>query len=321
MLPGRKIFLTGVTGFVGSVLLTELQKRPAYHVVSAVRFVTSFASDDVVVVGNLDGTTDYSAALTNVNVVIHAAARAHIMRDEVDEPLDGYRKVNVEGTLNLARQAVNAGVKRFIYISSIKVNGERTTAFRNFTEADTAAPEDLYGVSKDEAEKGLRLMAQKTGLQVVIIRPPLVYGPGVKANFLSLIKLAVTRIPLPFGSVNNHRSMVYVGNLVDFIIHCIDHPKAANQTFLVSDGHDVSLSELIRLIRQSMKRPAWLIPVPVSLFQLAGKLTGKMALVDRLVGDLQVDSRKARELLKWTPPYTLEEGIKETVAEFINRKT
>ncbi|MFP6790487.1 MAG: SDR family oxidoreductase [Thalassolituus sp.] len=321
MVSHSVILLTGSTGFVGSALVSELQKLSGVHVVGAVRSAVSATSDDVVVVGNIDGTTDYSSALTGVNVVIHAAARAHVMRDEVTNPLAEYRQVNVEGTLNLAKQAVAAGVKRFVYISSVKVNGESTSVLPAFAETNAVVPEDPYGVSKHEAEEGLRLLAEETGLEVVIVRPPLVYGPGVKANFLSLLKLSATKLPLPFGSVNNKRSMVYVGNLADFIIRCIEHPKAANQTFLVSDGHDVSLSELIRLIRQSMKKPAWLIPVPVSLFQLAGKLTGKMALVDRLVGDLQVDSRKARERLNWTPPYRFEEGIKATVAEFINRNT
>src|SRR5690606_32058684 len=208
----QTLFLTVSMGFIGSSLLDQLQKLSDYQVVSAVRSAVCSASDNAVVVGNIDGTTDYSAALNGVDVVVHAAARAHIMRDEVSDPLAEYRKVNVEGTLNLARQAVAAGVKRFVYISSIKVNGESTSGLSAFTEADGAKPEDPYGVSKYEAEEGLRLLAQETGLEVVIIRPPLVYGPGVKANFLSLVKLSATGLPLPFGSVNNHRSMVYVGN-------------------------------------------------------------------------------------------------------------
>jgi len=313
------ILLTGSTGFVGSYLLVRLQKLPDYRVVSAVRSAFPSASDDVVSVGDIDGTTDYSSSLTGVSMVVHAAARAHVVRDEVADSLAEFRKVNVEGTLNLARQAAVAGVKRFVFISSIGVHGLNSD--NPFKETDTEAPHDAYAISKYEAEFGLRKLAAETGLEVVIIRPPLVYGGAAPGNFRSLINLLAKPLPLPFGLVNNKRSMVYVGNLADFIIRCIEHPKAANQTFLVSDGHDVSLSELIRLIRQSMKKPAWLIPVPVSLFQLAGKLTGKMALVDRLVGDLQVDSRKARERLNWTPPYRFEEGIKATVAEFINRNT
>jgi len=313
------ILLTGSTGFVGSALLAELKKLPDFRVVAAVRSAASPASDDVVVVGNIDGTTDYSAALNGVDVVVHAAARAHIMRDEVADPLAEYRKVNVEGTLNLAKQAVAAGVKRFVYISSIKVNGESTTGCPAFAEANTAIPEDPYGVSKYEAEEDLRLLAQETGLEVVIIRPPLVYGPGVKANFLSLLKLSATGLPLPFGSVNNHRSMVYVGNLVSFIIHCIRHPAAANQTFLVSDVEDISLRNLVTYIRLCLGRSPRLLPVPVGLFKLAGALTGKRGVVDRLVGDLQVDSSKVRTLLGWAPPYTVEQGIAATVADFMSK--
>lgn len=313
------ILLTGSTGFVGSYLLARLQKLPDYRVVSAVRSAFSSASDDVVSVGDIDGTTDYSCALTGVSVVVHAAARAHVMRDEVADPLAEFRKVNVEGTLNLARQAAVAGVKRFVFISSIGVHGLNSD--NPFKETDTESPHDAYAISKYEAEFGLRKLAAETGLEVVIIRPPLVYGGAAPGNFRSLINLLAKPLPLPFGLVNNKRSMVYVGNLADFIIRCIEHPKAANQTFLVSDGHDISLSELIQMIRRTMDRPVWLIPVPVSLLQLAGKLAGKMALVDRLVGDLQVDSRKARVWLNWTPPYTFEEGIKATVAKFINRNT
>jgi len=313
------VMLTGSTGFVGSALLAELKRLPDFRVVSAVRSDVSPASDDVVVVGNIDDTTDYSSALNGVDVVVHSAARAHIMRDEVADPLAEFREVNVEGTLNLAKQAVAAGVKRFVYISSIKVNGESTTGLKAFTEADAAKPEDPYGISKYEAEQGLRLLAEETGLDVVIIRPPLVYGPGVKANFLSLVKLSATGLPLPFGSVNNKRSMVYVGNLVNLIVCCINQPAAANQTFLVSDGEDVSLRKLVTYIRLCLGRSPRLLPVPVGLFKLAGALTGKRGIVDRLVGDLQVDSSKVRTLLGWVPPYTVEQGIAATLANFMSK--
>ncbi len=314
------VLLTGSTGFIGSALLAELKKLPEFRVVCAVRSAVSPASVDVVVVGNIDGATDYSAALNGVDVVVHAAARAHIMRDEVADPLAEYRKVNVEGTLNLAKQAVAAGVKRFVYISSIKVNGESTTGLKAFTEADAAKPEDPYGISKYEAEQGLRLLAEETGLDVVIIRPPLVYGPGVKANFLSFVKLSATGVPLPFGSVDNQRSMVYVGNLVNLIVCCINHPAAANQTFLVSDGEDVSLRNLVTYIRLCLGRSPRLLPAPLWLFKLAGAVTDKQGVVDRLVGDLQVDSSKARTLLEWVPPFTVSQGIEATMADFMSKE-
>lgn len=312
------VLLTGSTGFVGSVLLTELKKLPEFRVVATVRTAVSPASDDVVVVGNIDGTTDYSSALSGVNVVVHAAARAHIMRDEVADPLAEFREVNVEGTLNLAKQAVAAGVKRFVFISSIGVHG--LNSLRPFKEMDTEAPHDAYAISKYEAEQGLLKLATETGLEVVIIRPPLVYGGAAPGNFRSLINLANKSVPLPFGSVNNHRSMVYVGNLVSFIIRCIQHPAAANQTFLVSDGEDVSLRNLVTYIRLCLGRSPRLLPVPVGLFKLAGALTGKRGVVDRLVGDLQVDSSKARSLLEWVPPFTVSQGIEATVADFMSKE-
>jgi len=310
--------LTGSTGFVGSALLSELKKLPDFRVVSAVRSAVVSASDDVVVVGNIDGTTDYSSALNGVDVVVHSAARAHVMRDEVADPLAEYRKVNVEGTLNLAKQAVAAGVKRFVFISTIGVHGLNSS--RPFKETDTEAPHDAYAISKYEAEQGLRKLATEIGLEVVIIRPPLVYGGAAPGNFRSLINLASKSVPLPFGAVNNHRSMVYVGNLVSFIIRCIQHPAAANQTFLVSDGEDVSLRNLVTYIRLCLGLSTRLLPVPVGLFKLAGALTGKRGVVDRLVGDLQVDSSKARTLLEWVPPFTVSQGIEATVADFMSKE-
>lgn len=312
-----KLLLTGSTGFVGSALLSEFQKSHDFQVISAVRTTVSPTYDNVVVVGRIDGTTDYTSALQDVNVVVHAAARAHIVRDEVADPLEEYRKVNVDGTLNLARQAAAAGVKRFVFISSIGVHGLNSS--RPFRETDTEVPHDAYSISKYEAEVGLRKLTNEIGLEVAIIRPPLVYGGTAPGNFRSLMNLASKPIPLPFGSVNNKRSMVYVGNLVDLIIRCIHHPSAANETFLVSDGDDVSLPSLLTMIRSAMGRSARLVPVPVVLFKLAGALTGKRGVVDRLVGDLQVDSSKARSLLGWVPPFTVEQGIAATVADFMSK--
>ena len=311
------LLLTGSTGFVGSALLAELQKLPDYRVIPALRSSISSDFDNSVVVGDIDGATDYSSALSGVSVVVHAAARAHIKRDEVPAPLAEYRKVNAEGTLNLARQAAAAGVKRFVFISSIGVHGLNSK--KPFNETDTENPHDAYATSKYEAEVGLRKLADEIGLEVVVIRPPLVYGGAAPGNFRSLMKLSSTGLPLPFGCVNNLRSMVYVGNLVDFIVRCIDHPDAANETFLISDGCDVSLRYLLTCIRSAMGRSSRLVPVPVWLFKLAGSLTGQHAVVDRLVGDLQVDSSKARNLLGWVPPYTVEQGIAATVADFISK--
>lgn len=314
-----KVLLTGSTGFVGSVIIEQF-KSSDFQLCPLVRYIKDDSPQNAIKIGDIDVNTDYSGALSDVDVVIHVAARAHIMSDESSDPLAEYRKVNVEGSENLARQAAAVGVKRFVFISSVKVSGESTTAKSQYSELMRPAPEDAYGQSKYEAEEVLKQVAVDTGMEVVIIRPPLVYGAGVKANFLSLLKLSSLSIPLPFGAVNNKRSMIYVENLVDFIIRCIDHPNAANQTFLVSDGEDLSLKSLITYIRKAMGKSPLLLPVPIGLFKLAGKLTGKSGVVDRLVGDLQVDSSKACELLDWTPPYSVEQGIAATVLYFNNRK-
>ena len=311
------ILLSGHTGFVGQVLVEALNTKKLVLVGRRKFDIQSYAFFQI----TFDAIEQFTECLSGVSVVIHLAARAHIMNDEVSDPLAEYRKVNVDGTLNLARQAAATGVKRFIYLSSIKVNGESTTGRSAFFDTDMPAPEDPYGLSKKEAEDGLRQLSTETGMEVVIIRPPLVYGPGVKANFLNLLKLSTTGLPLPFGLVNNRRSTIYVGNLVDFIIRCIDHPNAANETFLVSDGEDLSLRLLITHIRSALGRSALLLPVPLFMFKLVAALTGKRAVVDRLIGDLQVDSSKARDLLNWTPPYSVKQGIAATVADFIKRKS
>jgi nucleoside-diphosphate-sugar epimerase len=313
------VLLTGSTGFLGSVLRRKLEQSSNNSITCVVRKRTQDIAQCSIEIGNINGTTDYSEVLIGKEFVIHAAARAHIMKDEVDNPLLEYRDVNVLGSENLARQAAAAGVKRFIFISSVKVSGESTTGGKPFREGAAPVPEDPYGQSKYEAEESLKRIAAATGMELVIIRPPLVYGPGVKANFLSLIKLAATGFPLPFGSINNSRSMIYVGNLVEFIIRCIVHPKAANQTFLISDGQDVSLRYLISLIRSEFGCSPRLLSIPIVLFKLVGICTGKKHLMDRLVGNLQIDSSKARKLLGWMPPYTVEEGIAATVQDFKNR--
>lgn len=317
--PSPLILVTGASGFVGRAVVRQLNQSRRFCVRGAGRNSSADAVSDYHVI-ELDKDASWSPVVSGVEAVIHCAARVHIMQDSAIDSLAEFRRINVDGTLALARQAAAAGVKRFIFISSIKVNGESTHSGEAFLEGDQALPEDPYGVSKWEAEQGLRTLAEATGMAVVIIRPPLVYGPGVKGNFLNLLKLAKSGLPLPLGSIHNQRSMIYLGNLVDLIIKCIDHPAAINQTFLASDGRDLSTTELLQLLRRAMNLPARLLPVPQSLLLLFGRLTGRAPLIDRLCGSLQVDIHKARTLLDWTPPYTVEDGIQETVSYFMNEK-
>jgi len=306
------ILVTGANGFLGRALNLELKVRQ-FDVRGALR---SKAIEGEVNVGDIGPDTDWQAALAGVEVVVHTAARAHIMRDTAGDPLSQYRKVNVEGTLNLARQAAAAGVKRFIFISSIKVNGESTLPGKPFTTDDQAAPEDPYGVSKWEAEVGLHQLANETGLEVVIIRAPLVYGPGVKANFLRMMRWINRGLPLPLGSIDNKRSLVALGNLVDLMITCIDHPAAANQTFLAGDGQDVSTTELLHGIGKALDKPARLLPCPVSLLSVISALLGKKEMLRRLTDSLQVDISSARLLLGWEPPLSMEEGLHKVAQDF-----
>jgi nucleoside-diphosphate-sugar epimerase len=266
----------------------------------------------MVVLGAIDGFTDWSAALCEVNVVIHLAARVHMMNDTSVDPLAEFRKVNVAGTLNLAQQAAKAGAKRFIFISSVKVNGEHTELGKPFTEVAAANPQDAYAISKFEAEQGLLQIAQQTGMEVVIIRPPLVYGAGVKANFASMMRVVKRGIPLPLGAIYNKRSFVYVENLVSLILCCIDHSAAANQTFLVSDGQDISTTELLRGCADALGVKARLLPIPQRLIEILAVIIGKREVAQRLCGNLQVDISKARTLLDWTPPISLADGLKAT---------
>ena len=303
------LLLTGTTGFLGSRLATALHSKLNVNLTSAVRRHIENATSNVVEIETLDGSTDWSAFLPNHQVVIHAAARAHIMKDEVVDPLAEYRRINVDGTLNLARQAAMAGVKRFIFISSIKVNGEQTHLGQPFTPGDTPAPEDAYGISKCEAEQGLQEIASSTGMEVVIIRPPLVYGPGVKGNFASMISVVKKGIPIPFGAISNKRSLVGIDNLIDLIVTCIDHPNAANEIFLASDGRDLSTTELLQGVSRAMGRPSRLIPIPGSILCFFASLIGKLFVAQRLLGSLQVDISKNREILGWEPPVSVEDGL------------
>jgi nucleoside-diphosphate-sugar epimerase len=308
-----KVLVTGANGLVGRSLCAALCRQD-YAVVAALRSANTLLEDvERVIVGTIDHATDWSAALRNVDTIIHLAARVHVMHDAAVDPLAEFRKVNVDGTLHLALQAAKAGVKRFIFISSVKVNGEHTVSNKPFTEVDVAKPQDAYGISKFEAEQGLLLIAQQTGMEVVIIRPPLVYGSGVKANFASMLRAVKRGMPLPLGAIHNKRSFVYVGNLVSLILRCVDHPAAANQVFLVSDGHDLSTTELLRACAVALGVKPRLLPVPQSLIEIGAALLCKGNVAQRLCGNLQVDISKARNLLGWTPPISVADGLKATV--------
>ena len=311
----EKLLVTGATGFVGSCVCKSAEKTFSVH--PAVRSKGIGAGG--IAVGDITLATDWRKALEGVHAVVHLAARVHVMDDDAEDPLAAFRRVNVEGTVNLARQAVRAGVKRFVFLSSVKVNGESTYSGRPFTPKDPAAPQDPYAVSKQEAELELYRMAAETGLEVMVIRPPLVYGPGVKANFLRLMKTVHKGLPLPLGLVRNKRSLVAMDNLVDLIITCVDHSAAAGQTFLVSDGEDLSTPDLIRKLAYAMGRPARLLPVPPALLRLGGKMTGKTAEVDRLIGSLQVDISHTCDTLGWRPPVSVDDALWETGRDFVAR--
>ncbi|HGF7514221.1 TPA: UDP-glucose 4-epimerase family protein, partial [Vibrio cholerae] len=314
----KSILLTGSTGFVGTNLVKSLTLKSDYIVKSAVRHAVNKDDGLLFEVGDINASTDFELPLKNTTVVVHCAARAHVMDDKEAEPLTLYREVNTAGTVNLAKQAIDSGVKRFIFISSIKVNGEGTLVGCPFKTEDNHAPEDDYGLSKSEAEKQLVALAKDSSMEVVIIRPTIVYGPGVKANFASLMNLASKGIPLPFGSITqNKRSLVSINNLVDLIVTCIDHPKAANQVFLVSDDHDVSTAEMVRELAIALDKPTWQLPVPIWCYKLFGKLFGKSDIVDRLTGSLQVDISHTKETLGWKPSQTLQEGFKQTAQAFL----
>jgi len=312
----NKTLVTGATGFVGGRLLQSLCQDGGRVVVAAVRSSNAALPTGIatVLVEGLGPATNWTLALEGVDVVVHCAARAHVMNEAAADPLTVYRQVNVEGTANLARQAAAAGVRRFVFLSSIKVNGEFTKMGTPFAADDVPGPEDPYGISKHEAEELLRKIAAETGMEVVIIRPPLVYGPGVKANFKSMLHWLARGVPLPLAAVTeNRRSLVALDNLVDLIITCIDHPAAANQTFLVADGEDVSTAALLQRMAHAMDRKARLFPVPVWMLESAAALLGKRDVARRLCGSLQVDIQQTRQRLGWAPPIGLNEGLRRAV--------
>lgn len=256
----------------------------------------------------------WAPLLTRADVVVHAAARTHVMQDHAVDPLLAFRAINVLGTLSLARQAASAGVRRFVFLSSVKVNGEQTGLGHPFTVADAPMPEDAYGISKAEAEAGLKAIGAEAGMEIVIIRPPLVYGPGVKANFAAMMQAVRRGLPLPFGGVtNNRRSLVALDNLVDLIVTCIDNPAAANQTFMVSDGEDLSTADLLRRLGATMGRPARLLNIPPALLDAAATLLGKKEVARRLLGNLQVDITHTCDTLNWRPPVSVDEGLRRAV--------
>ena len=304
-----RVLLTGVTGFLGSAVGGALLNHEDYDVTLVARTVNNIFPE-ALIVEDIGIETDWSEALDDVEVIVHTAARNHIMKDNVVDSLSEYRAVNVEGTLELARQAALLGVSRFVFISSVKVNGEKSMLGKAFTENDLSVPEDPYGISKFEAEQGLNEIAGETDMEVVIIRPPLVYGPNAPGNFGNLMRWVEKGIPLPLGAIYNQRSLVAVDNLVDLILTCIDHPAAANEVFLAADGHDLSTSELLRGVAKAMGRPSRLIPLPASFLMMGASLLGKKSMAQRLLGSLQVDISKARNLLGWEPPISVEEGLK-----------
>ncbi len=307
-----RVLITGANGFVGKYL-SEAMVRQGFQVRGAVRAsVVTPDGVDAVTVGGIDETTDWSEALHDVDVVIHLAARVHVMKEAASDPLAEFLKVNLHGTVNLAEQAVKAGVKRLVYVSTIKVNGEETVDGQSYSETDTPAPQDPYGISKWQAEQSLQRIAQDSGLEVVVVRPPLVYGPGVKGNFISLFSAIDKGIPLPLAGANNARSLVFVGNLADILINCTKQPSAVSQTFLVSDDAEVSTGTLVEKIAASLGRNSRSFYFPPMLLRITAKILGRSAQIDRLFGSLRVDNAKICAELGWKPPFSLDEGLRKT---------
>lgn len=312
------ILLTGASGFVGQAVMMALQGRRRVRIALRRPLRQELVGCCETFEASLEPEQNWIDALSGVAVVIHCAARVHVMNEEAEDPLAEFRHVNVDGTLCLARQAAEAGVRRFIFVSSIKVNGEWTELGIPFRADGWPDPKDPYGVSKCEAEVGLRTLSRETGMEVVIIRPPLVYGPGVKANFLTIMRWLERGVPLPLASVrDNRRSLVFLDNLVDLIVTCIDHPAAANQIFLVSDDEDLSTAELLRRIGASLGRPVRLLPVPPGFLRLGASLIGKPDIAQRLCGSLQVDISHTKDVLNWRPPFSVDEGLKRTAEAYL----
>lgn len=315
------IFITGAGGLLGKDLIRRLQSEDRYRLSASVRNAETNVAAGVVthLTGAMDTQTSWSAALTGVDVVVHCAARVHIMADKSADPLQAFRDVNVGATLHLARQAAAAGVRRFVFISSIKVNGEESQAGRPYTPDDQPKPIDAYGLSKWEAEKGLLRLAEEVEMDIVIIRPVLIYGPGVKANVQNMMRFLRKGIPLPLGAIHNKRSLVALDNVTDLIVTCLDHPAASNQVFLVSDDEDLSTTDLLRRMARALHTPARLVPVPSWLLKGMAKLLGMSGFSQRLCGTLQVDISKTRSLLGWAPRIGVDQALDATARHFLDQ--
>lgn len=312
------VFVTGANGFVGRAVCAELRRRGT-AVIAAMR--EPLPTDALAVrMPDLSPESDWAPLLAGrgIDCVIHLAARVHVMNDRVADPLAEFRRVNTAGTLCLARQAAAAGVRRFVYVSSIKVNGEQTLLGHPFHAHVERAPSDPYGQSKFEAEEGLAAIARETGMEITVVRPPLVYGPGVRANFLSMMRWIKRGVPLPFGAIDNRRSLVALDNLVDLLIVCAEHPAAVGKTFLVSDCEDLSTTELLRRIGLALGKPARLIPVPPAILTFGAALAGRADIARRLCGSLQVDVSETRSVLGWQPVVDIDAALRKTAAAFLS---
>lgn len=319
-MKASKVLVTGAGGFVGGALVSRLLVDGKFLPIAAARGATSLVGLCSVVSLDL-AEAGVMPSLDGVQVVVHAAARVHVMSETATDALAMFRNINVDGTLRLARHAAESGVARFIFISSIKVNGESTATGQAFTADSVPAPVDPYGVSKYEAEEGLKQLGRETGMEVVIIRPPLVYGPGVKANFLSMMQWLNKGLPLPLGAIDNRRSLVAIGNLVDLIVTCIEHPAAANQTFLVSDGKDLSTTQLLRHLAQALGRKPLLVPIPEGVLSMVASVFGRQAIAQRICGSLQVNIDKNRDVLGWVPPVNVDRAMLQTARYYLDKQT
>lgn len=308
----KSILLTGANGFIGRHLATSLVSTYGTNIICPVRTSCTITGAHVVPILGIDEQANWSQYMEGVTTIIHAAGRVHVMDDYFSDPLTEFRRINVANSLNLARQAAAAGVKRFIFLSTVKVNGEETFNGGVFSEEDPPAPKDAYGLSKYEAEQMLFELAAKTGIEVTIVRLPLIYGPGVKANFESMLRWIKSGIPLPFGAVTNKRSFLYIENLISLIVSCIEKPCAANQIFFASDGQDMSTTELLVQCANALGVKSRLLPVPKNILMAGAILLKKRAVAQRLCGSLQIDISKAKQLLNWTPPLSVEYGLKAT---------